>query len=117
LFPAGNKKPGQLLLSGYHRPQARSVNGCSSLFSGSEAEMEKHRQRTAELETKQASPKSSGNKENASLTADSRNQRVHQKAITQGLRTFFDAVASEPVPDEFIELLKKLDEVKKDADA
>jgi len=48
---------------------------------------------------------------------DSRNQRAHQKAITQGLRTFFDAVASEPVPDEFFELLKKMDDRKKDPDA
>ena len=39
-------------------------------------------------------------------------QKAQQKAITQGLRRFFNSVAAEPVPDEFIELLKKLDEEK-----
>ena len=39
-------------------------------------------------------------------------RRAHQKAITQGLRKFFDSVASEPVPDEFLELLKKMDDSK-----
>jgi len=42
--------------------------------------------------------------------------RAQQKAITQGLRRFFDSVASEPVPDEFMALLHKIDG-KKDADA
>ncbi|MGN6147945.1 MAG: NepR family anti-sigma factor [Rhizomicrobium sp.] len=42
--------------------------------------------------------------------------RAQQKAITQGLRRFFDSVASEPVPDEFMALLQKIDG-KKDADA
>lgn len=37
------------------------------------------------------------------------NQKAHQKAITRGLKTFFDAVASEPVPDDFMALLKKMD--------
>ena len=39
-------------------------------------------------------------------------RRAHQKAITQGLRKFFDTVAAEPVPDEFMELLKKMDDGK-----
>ncbi len=39
-------------------------------------------------------------------------RRAHQKAITQGLRKFFDSVAAEPVPDEFLELLKKMDDGK-----
>jgi hypothetical protein len=39
-------------------------------------------------------------------------RRAHQKAITQGLRKFFDTVAAEPVPDEFLELLKKMDDGK-----
>jgi hypothetical protein len=39
-------------------------------------------------------------------------RRAHQKAITQGLRKFFDSVASEPVPDEFLEILKKMDDGK-----
>lgn len=42
--------------------------------------------------------------------------RAQQKAITQGLRRFFDSVASEPVPEEFMALLQKIDG-KKDADA
>jgi hypothetical protein len=42
--------------------------------------------------------------------------RAQQKAITQGLRRFFDSVASEPVPDEFMAILQKIDG-KKDADA
>ena len=37
-------------------------------------------------------------------------RRAHQKAITQGLRKFYDSVAAEPVPREFMELLKKLDD-------
>lgn len=37
-------------------------------------------------------------------------RRAHQKAITQGLRKFFDSVAAEPVPDEFMQLLKKMDD-------
>ncbi|HEY7978035.1 MAG TPA: NepR family anti-sigma factor [Rhizomicrobium sp.] len=42
--------------------------------------------------------------------------RAQQKAITQGLRKFFDTVASEPVPDEFMALLQKIDG-KKESDA
>ena len=39
-------------------------------------------------------------------------RRAHQKAITQGLRKFFDSVAAEPIPSEFLDLLKKMDEEK-----
>ncbi len=39
-------------------------------------------------------------------------RRAHQKAIGQGLRKFFNAVVSEPIPDEFLILLKKMDEGK-----
>ena len=42
--------------------------------------------------------------------------RAQQKAITQGLRRFFDSVVSEPVPEEFTSLLHRIDG-KKDADA
>lgn len=42
--------------------------------------------------------------------AEARKYKAHQKAITRGLRTFFDSVASEPVPDEFTTLLRKMDE-------
>ncbi|GAA0530356.1 hypothetical protein FHS83_002543 [Rhizomicrobium palustre] len=41
---------------------------------------------------------------------DSRRYKAHQKAITRGLKRFYDDVASEPVPDEFMALLKKMDE-------
>ena len=40
--------------------------------------------------------------------------RAHQKAIGQGLRKFFNAVVAEPIPDEFLILLQKMDEDKKD---
>jgi len=40
--------------------------------------------------------------------------RAQQKAITQGLRKFFDSVASEPVPDEFMALLQKIDGKKEE---
>ena len=36
-------------------------------------------------------------------------RKAQQKAITRGLRKFFDSVAAEPVPEEFLELLRKLD--------
>ena len=36
-------------------------------------------------------------------------RRAHQKAIGQGLRKFFNAVVSEPIPDEFLVLLQKMD--------
>jgi hypothetical protein len=49
-------------------------------------------------------------------TSKPQTHRAQQKAITQGLRRFFDSVASEPVPDEFMALLQKIDG-KKDADA
>jgi Anti-sigma factor NepR len=39
-------------------------------------------------------------------------KRAQQRAISQGLRHFFDNVVSEPIPDEFVELLKKIDEEK-----
>ena len=39
-------------------------------------------------------------------------RRAQQRAISQGLRQFFDTVASEPIPDEFVELLKRIDEGK-----
>ncbi len=35
--------------------------------------------------------------------------RAAQKAITHGLRRFYADVGSEPVPDEFVNLLKQMD--------
>jgi len=42
----------------------------------------------------------------------SQDRRAQQRAISHGLRQFFDGVASEPIPDEFLELLKKIDQEK-----
>jgi len=39
-----------------------------------------------------------------------RKYKAQQKAITRGLRRFFDSVAAEPVPDDFMELLRKMDQ-------
>ncbi len=33
-------------------------------------------------------------------------------SITEGLRRMFDEVASEPVPDEFLELLRSIDDAR-----
>lgn len=40
--------------------------------------------------------------------------RLRQQAIGVKLRQMFDQVVSEPVPDEFLEILRKADERKKD---
>ncbi|HSM94669.1 MAG TPA: NepR family anti-sigma factor [Rhizomicrobium sp.] len=50
----------------------------------------------------------------AARTPKPQTHRAQQKAITQGLRKFFDAVASEPVPDEFMALLQKIDGKKEE---
>ena len=39
-----------------------------------------------------------------------RNIRTRQRAIGRELRRLYDNVAKEPVPDEFLELLHKIDE-------
>lgn len=39
-----------------------------------------------------------------------RKYKAHQKAITRGLRKFFDSVAAEPMPDDFMALLRQMDE-------
>jgi hypothetical protein len=38
------------------------------------------------------------------------NARIRQRAIGRELRRLYDDVAQEPVPDEFLELLRKMDE-------
>jgi hypothetical protein len=40
--------------------------------------------------------------------------RLRQQAIGVKLRQMFDQVVSEPVPDEFLDILRKADERKKD---
>lgn len=39
-------------------------------------------------------------------------KRAQQRAISEGLRQFFDTVVAEPIPEEFVELLKKIDAEK-----
>jgi hypothetical protein len=39
-----------------------------------------------------------------------RNTRARQRAIGRELRRIYDDVAREPVPDEFLDLLRKMDE-------
>jgi len=41
---------------------------------------------------------------------DSRAIRARQRAIGRELRRLYDIVAKEPVPDDFLELLRKIDE-------
>jgi anti-sigma factor RsiW len=43
----------------------------------------------------------------------SRVARVRQQVIGRELRRIFDAVVREPVPDEFMDLLKKMDAATK----
>lgn len=38
------------------------------------------------------------------------NIRIRQRAIGRELRRMFDEVAQEPVPEEFLELLRKIDD-------
>jgi hypothetical protein len=42
-----------------------------------------------------------------------RNIRARQRAIGRELRRIYDNVAREPVPDDFLELLRKVDESEK----
>lgn len=65
----------------------------------------KQQQRTsASPETPPPDPMDTEGKEEA------RKYKAHQKAITRGLRKFFDNVAAEPVPDEFMAILRRMDE-------
>lgn len=48
------------------------------------------------------------------LKTEAHKYKAHQKAITRGLRTFFDSVVAEPVPDEFMNLLRKMDESRQE---
>ena len=44
---------------------------------------------------------------------DMADSRLRQQAIGVRLRTLFDEVVSEPVPDEFLAILQKADDRKK----
>ncbi len=68
----------------------------------------KQQRRTSMLE--RPAPPPGPEAADSDLKAEARKYKAHQKAITRGLRNFFDSVAAEPVPDEFMDLLRKMDE-------
>lgn len=70
----------------------------------------KQQRRNSEMEQAPVAPPPTTDMAETDLKADTRKYKAHQKAITKGLRKFFDAVAAEPVPDEFMDLLRKMDE-------
>lgn len=70
----------------------------------------KLQRKASALESPHAVPPPDSNMSEPELKAETRKYKAHQKAITRGLRTFFDSVAAEPVPDEFMDLLRKMDE-------
>ncbi len=43
--------------------------------------------------------------------------RARQRAIGRELRRMYDEVVQEPVPNDFLDLLKKIDETKNKADS
>lgn len=55
---------------------------------------------------------------NATVSSDEKTSekaraiRARQRAIGRELRRMYDDVAQEPVPDEFLELLKRIDEAE-----
>lgn len=73
--------------------------------------MDDKQRRSAALDRTQP-PLPAGALDDADAKDAARKYKAHQKAITRGLRKFFDAVASEPVPDDFMDLLRKMDEGK-----
>jgi hypothetical protein len=70
----------------------------------------KQQRKASALETPRGSPPPGNDLDRPELKVEARKYKAHQKAITRGLRTFFDSVAAEPVPDEFMNLLRKMDE-------
>jgi hypothetical protein len=55
------------------------------------------------------SPRSAAEKDDASLDE----ARLRQQAIGVKLRQMFDQVVNEPVPDDFLEILRRADENSK----
>jgi len=53
-------------------------------------------------------------KPKTSKTEQTRAVRARQQAIGLELRRMYDSVIQEPVPDDFLELLKKMDAQDKD---
>lgn len=76
--------------------------------------MDDKQRRAAALDRQQPSPPPTGALDDTDANENLRKYKAHQKAITRGLRKFFDAVAAEPVPDEFMDLLRQMDEGKHD---
>lgn len=72
--------------------------------------MDDKQRRSAALDRSQPTLIPTGSVDDAGAKEAVRKYKAHQKAITRGLRTFFDSVAAEPVPDEFMDLLRKMDE-------
>ena len=68
----------------------------------------KQQRRTGALE--RTAPPPGPEAADGDLKTEARKYKAHQKAITRGLRHFFDAVAAEPVPEEFMSLLREMDE-------
>ncbi len=47
---------------------------------------------------------------------DKRVLRARQRAIGRELRRFYDGVAEEPIPDDFLELIRKIDDTDDDGE-
>ncbi len=69
------------------------------------------------LDPQESIPKLTAGHPDTAHATISRAHRMHQKAIAQGLRKYFDSVAAEPIPEDFLDLLAKLDTEKKDGSA
>jgi Anti-sigma factor NepR len=92
------------------RPVGRPLRKTFSSLSPRELMDDKQQRRASELKQPLAPPPPDAGMSDAALAADTQNYKAYQKTITKGLRKFFDAVAAEPVPDEFMDLLRKMDE-------
>lgn len=71
---------------------------------------DKQQRKASALEGPHAAPPPGSDMNEPDVKSEARKYKAHQKAITRGLRTFFDSVAAEPVPDEFMAILRKMDE-------
>lgn len=56
------------------------------------------------------------NQDDAPNREKARATRARQRAIGRELRRFYDEVISEPVPDEFLDLLRKIDDASPHSD-
>ncbi|MDE2464383.1 MAG: hypothetical protein KGO02_11800 [Alphaproteobacteria bacterium] len=62
------------------------------------------------------SPETKDSKVDISTALENRRiVRARQRAIGRELRRFFDGVAKEPVPEEFMELLRQMDHESEDS--